>query len=403
MKSTAADRRLKISFFVHDLATNPIGRVVPIASALARDLDVEVLGFLLSGDEIYAPYRDLFEYHTMRVSRNVHRVLAAAPALARAATGDAIYACKPLVTSLGPALLASGFGRRRPLLLDVEDDEWITFGGSPAGFIRRDLIGGWRHATAWKYTQMLRPFTRCASAVTVVSSSLERRYGGRRLLHGPDETRFDPDRPELDRVRCRRRLDLPLDRPVALFLGLPQPHKGWDVLLHALEASETADWLLALGGDPAHPEFLRAQERLGHRCRRIGFVPYDEQPSVLAAASAVPVPQLDVPFAHAQVSAKALDALAMRCPVIASRVGDFVEILDGEDGPRGWLTRPGNAADLSAALRAVADDRAEVARRTARGYEWFLRNASASAIRERLGAVFADLGLAAPAAARSVA
>jgi glycosyltransferase involved in cell wall biosynthesis len=389
-------RRIKISFFVHDLAANPVGRVVPIASALERDFDVEVLGLLLSGPEVYAPYRSLFPYRTVPVSRDVRRVLGAIPALARQATGDVIYGCKPLVTSFGPALVASGFGRRKPLLLDVEDDEWIPFGTTAKEFVYRDVIRGWRHATAWKYTRLLHPLIRCASGVTVVSSRLERRYGGRRLLHGPDEHQFDPDRADLAPGDCRRHFHLPPDRPIALFSGLPQPHKGWDVLLDALQAAPAADWLLVLVGDPAHPEFVRAQERLGERCRRLGFVPYAEQPRLLAAASAVPVPQLDVPFAHSQVSAKALDALAMRCPVIASRIGDFVDVLGGDGEPRGWLVNPGDSADLAAAFHAVVADPAEAFRRTSRGRAWFLREASASAIRARVTALLADIGVVGP-------
>jgi glycosyltransferase involved in cell wall biosynthesis len=389
-------RRLKISFFVHDLAANPIGRVVPIASALERDFDVEVLGLLLSGSEVYAPYRSLFPYRTIRASRDIHSVLGAIRALARLATGDVIYGCKPLVTSFGPALLASGFGRRKPLLLDVEDDEWTPFGATVTAFLYRDVIRGWRHATAWKYTRLLHPLTRCASGVTVVSSRLERRYGGRRLLHGPDEHRFDPDRADLDPKDCRQYFQLPPDGPIALFSGLPQPHKGWDVLLDALQAAPAAEWLLVLVGDSAHPEFVRAQERLGERCRRLGFVPYGDQPRLLAAVSAVPVPQLDVPFAHSQVSAKALDALAMRCPVIASRVGDFVDVLGGDTEPRGWLVNPGDPADLAAAFRAIVADPAEAFRRTSRGRAWFLREASASAIRVRVTALLAELGVIRP-------
>lgn len=389
--------RLKISFFVHDLATNPVGRVVPLASALQRDFEIEILGLLLSGEQVYEPYRTLFTYRTIRSRRDVHRVLRAAAALAQCATGDVVWGCKPLVTSFWPALLASGFGRRRPLLLDVEDDEWIPFGQTVPDFVRRDLIGGWRHATAWKYTRLLHPFVRCAAGITVVSRPLERRYGGRRLLHGPDERLFDPDRDDLDPARVRERLQLPSDRPLTLFCGLPQPHKGWDVLLAALEQPHVQDWLLVLAGDPLHPEFIRAQERLGARCRRIGFVDYADQPGLLAAITAVAVPQLDVPFARSQVSAKALDALAMRRPVVASAVGDFVEIIGGAaDGARGWLVSPGKPGELAAAFRAIADDPAEARRRSERGREWFLSEASASQIRSRVAAMLEDLHILTP-------
>lgn len=379
-------RRLRISFFVHDLASNPIGRASPIARALSRDFDIEILGLLLSGDDVYLPYRNLSDYRTMRCSRDVHAVLQASRVLAARATGDMVYAFKPLLTSFGPALWASGFGRRKPLFLDVEDDEWVPMGTSGVDFLWRDIIRGWRHATAWKYTRLIHPLTACASGVTVVSRALQRRYGGERLLHGPDEEAFDPGRSDLDSSKCRRALGLPFDRRLALFSGLPQPHKGWDVLLNALTQPEASDWGLVLVGDQEHPEFQRAAARLQDRCYRLGYVPYLEQPRLLAAVDAVPVPQLAVRFAQSQVSAKALDALAMRCPVIASRVGDFPEILAADSNePRGWIVEPGDAADLARALQRVADDKADRERRTMTGRLWFLREASASAIRQRFG------------------
>ncbi len=110
-----------------------------------------------------------------------------------------------------------------------------------------------------------------------------------------------------------------------------------------------------------------------------------DQPALLAAATAVPIPQLRTPFAEAQVPAKLLDALAMQVPVAASRVGDLPEILgDGTDAPRGWLYEPGDARGLAAALQAIAGDPADRARRTKAARDWFLQNASASATRGRL-------------------
>jgi glycosyltransferase involved in cell wall biosynthesis len=375
--------RLKVSFFVHDLAANPLARAVPLAQAVSRDVDVEVLGFLFSGDSVYAPYRDAVPYHAVPCRRDVRHTLAAIPALAARATGDLVYACKPLVTSLGPALWASGFGRRRPLVLDVEDDEWVPMGRSTREFVARDVVGGWRHATAWKYTRLLHPFTRCAAAVTVASAALERRYGGIRVLHGPDETVFDPDRADLSPARCRAALGLPASAPVAVFSGTPQPHKGWPVLIAALERPEAARWHLALAGR-ACAEFSDATARLGARCHVLGAMPYSDQPMLLAAASAVPVPQLDVRYAESQVSAKALDALAMRCPLIASRVGDFPAILDGEGERRGWLIQSGDPIALAKTFEAIESQPEERDRRAAAGRRWFLREASASATRTRL-------------------
>src|SRR4051812_24292241 len=97
----------KISFFVHDLAANPIVRAAALAAAASRDAEVEVIGFLHSGDDVYEPYRDQFTYKTLRVHLETGRALRALPQLAAMATGDILYACKPLITTLGPALWAT--------------------------------------------------------------------------------------------------------------------------------------------------------------------------------------------------------------------------------------------------------------------------------------------------------
>jgi glycosyltransferase involved in cell wall biosynthesis len=373
--------RARLSFFVHDLAANPVARAAPLALALAAEHEVELLGFLISGDQVYAPYRDRLPTVAVPCDRRTDRILAAIPKLAARARGDLVYACKPLLPSLGPALWASGAGRTRPLFLDAEDDEWIPFGSSLSSFVWRDLVKGWKHATAWKYTRALHPLTRVAQEVTVASRALQRRYGGTLVLHGPDESVFDPSRSELDGARCREKFRLPRDAPLALFSGVPQPHKGWDVLLDALASDGAREFHLVLAGPPGHPDFARAKERLGARCHPLGLLPNSEMPSLLAASDVVPLPQLDHVYSRSQVSAKGLEAMAMARAVIASRVGDLPEIL-GDD--RGWLCDPGSAPSLARAFSAVAHDPDERVRRGTRARRWFLDNASASAIRARL-------------------
>jgi glycosyltransferase involved in cell wall biosynthesis len=304
------------------------------------------------------------------------------------ATGHVVFACKPLLTTLGPALVATDLGKTKPLILDVEDDEWVPMGRNLAEFVWRDLVKGWRHATAWKYTILMHPLTYLVGASMVASTKLQKRYGGTVVLHGPDERVFDPDSPRLDKAACRRELRLPSHTPLALFAGLPQPHKGWAILLDALHRSEARSWDLVLVGDPRHPDFDRAGRSLGHRCHFLGFVPYDRLPSVMAAADAVPVPSLAVRFAQSQVSAKALDALAMKCALLASRVGDFPRILgEGDLEKRGWLHTPGDAAGLARDLNMVVSDPQERETRTMAGRRWYLQEACAGVIRLRIEAI----------------
>jgi glycosyltransferase involved in cell wall biosynthesis len=372
-------KRPRVSFLVYDLAGNAIVRAAPLVQALSTRFDVQVVGLLVSGPEVYAPFRGRFSFRTLRSSPYLPAVLAAVPRLARMADGDVLYACKPLPSTLLPARLAAA-RRGVPVLLDVEDDEWSARwvaepGPGPRGWLRR-LADTHRFQA-----RLLHPLTRGVAALTVSSRVLQARHGGVLLRHGPDADAFDPARPALaDLAALRRRFGLPADAKVALFAGVPRPHKGWEVLLDALRRPEAGAWVLAAAGDP-RPEHAAARAALGGRFHAVGTVANEEMPALLAAADAVPVPQLDRPYARAQLPAKALEAMAMALPVVCTTVGDLPEILG--DG-RGWLVPPGDAGALAAALAQVAADPDEARRRGARAREWFVREASVSAIAERL-------------------
>ena len=378
--------RRRVSFFVHDLASNPIVRAGALAKAMAREHDVEMLGFLHGDAGVYEPYRDLFPYKTLRVPLDTTAVLHALPRLAAMATGDIIYACKPLVTTLGPAVYAARRRSRRLLLVDAEDDEWVTPRSDWPGFLWCDVIKGWRHATAWKFTRAIHPLVGWADAVTVSTRALQRRYGGTIVRHGPVGEGYEPSRPDLaDRATLRRQWHLPAEAPLALFAGVPQPHKGWSTLMDALARPEAAAWHLVLAGPAGHPDFHLAAHALGRRCHVLGPQPHALMPALLAAVDAVPVPQAAVPFAVSQLPAKALEAMAMARPVIATRVGDLPEILG--EGQRGWLIPAGDAAALASALAEIAAAPAEAARRGRAARGWFLQEASPAAMAGKLRTV----------------
>lgn len=382
-----ASARPAVTLFVHDLAGNPIVRAAPLAAALSLDHRVEIVGLLLSGPAVYAPFRGRFDVRALRCGPHLPAILAAAPRLAAMATGDVLYACKPLFTTLLPAVLASRIGPR-PLLLDVEDDERAATSldapaRGPLGLLRRAAD---THALQ---ARLAHPLTRRARAVTVASRALQARYGGTLLRHGPDERTFDPARPDLaDRVALRARFGLPVDRKLAVFAGRPRPHKGWEVLVDALRRPEAAAWDLVVAG----PETLAldaAVSALGDRFHALGMLSNEEMPALLAACDAAPAPQLDVPYARAQLPAKVLEAMAMARPVVASAVGDLPEILG--EGARGWLVPPGDAAALARALAEVAADPAEAARRGVEARRWVVAEAGVGAIRATLAPIVADV------------
>ena len=78
-----------------------------------------------------------------------------------------------------------------------------------------------------------------------------------------------------------------------------------------------------------------------------------------------------VPSATEAFGVANIEALACGIPVVSSRTGGIPEVLDG--GNNGWLTEPGDADDLAAALRACIADEAERLARAANGKKFIGR------------------------------
>ena len=380
--------KTKCSLFVCNLPGNPIVRVAPIAYALEKlGFSVEVLGFLPDNCDVYRPYRDQFDYRTVRINPDRALTIVDSWRLARLCTGDVVYAFKPLWTSFFPALIASAFGRRRPLLLDVEDDDTRSDHHNQIRQMLRVAAGGFKEPRRVR-SQVLHPFTKCCTHLTVSTTRLQERYGGTILLHGPNELRFNPDLPHLNRDKCRAMFGLPAAEKIVLFAGQPRRHKGFATIVDAVARSEGAGFALALAGDESCPEYGDAQTRLGPRCIRLGAVNNARMPELLSAVDIVPVPQLRTAYAEAQLPAKLLEAMAMRKAVVVSRVGDLPKLV-GEDSRqlRGWVIDPGDGIQLANCFREIAADCRESQARGRAARKFYLENASTGAIASRLSAI----------------
>ena len=323
-----------------NLAGSHTVRVAPIAKALQRDHDVELIGVLARDAEIYPPLANAFVYHAVRwdAARGFGRALRE---VERAITGDLVYAFQPKLFSFGAALLHK-LRTGRPVMLDITDWEVWKIYREGAGIrhglaiARRLASRGWLSPDSSTYRYVLDKLIARADALTVVATFLQRRYGGVLLRHGPDTAVFDPARH--DGPALRQRWGLPAEPRLILFAGPPRPWKGLDQILAALDQIPARDVRVLMAGKRAGA----VPDRVIH----VGLQPHAVMPELLAMADLVVLPQRPHPMAVAQVPNKGLEAMAMAKPIVASRVGDLPDVLEG----CGVVVEPESTAELAAAI-----------------------------------------------------
>ena len=358
---------MRIAALMPNLATNHIVRVAPILKALQRNHDVELIGVLKQGEELFPPFAHEFDYRIVTWDGR-GGFLGTLREVEGKIRGDLIYAFQAATFSVGAALLGR-LRRRVPVIIDMADWEaWGMFRHRTklrhALHVCRHLIGpGWRAPGSLKYRYLIDKLCTRADAITVVSTALQRRFGGFLLRHGPDTTAFDPAR--FDRSTLRDKWGLPHDQHLILFAGTPSNWKGVDQLVRALDRLSSDRVRLVMAGKP----FPLTSDKMIH----MGFVPHAAMPELLTLSDLVVLPQQNHPMAESQIPNKAFEAMAMAKPIVASAVGDMGEVLDG----CGVVVEPEDVDGLARGIERVLADRAwaeELGRRArekcVREYSW---------------------------------
>jgi glycosyltransferase involved in cell wall biosynthesis len=145
---------------------------------------------------------------------------------------------------------------------------------------------------------------------------------------GVDLERFRPG----PREAARRRLGLPLDRPIVLTVRRLTPRMGLDGLIRAalLVADRIPGCLLLIGGKgPSRPqlESLIAKLGLEENVRLLGFIPDETLPLYYQAVDLFVIPSI----AAEGFGLVSLDALACDLPVLGTPAGGIVEVLSAID------------------------------------------------------------------------
>jgi len=158
------------------------------------------------------------------------------------------------------------------------------------------------------------------------------------------------------RDEARAQLGLPPEGPVFLFFGLVRPYKGLGTLLDALALLPRDEpWQCVIAGEfytPREPYDQRVAEYgLADRVRiEDRYLPNAEVPAYFSAADVCVLP-----FREATQSGVAALSVALRRPVLTTRVGTLAETIT--EGREGWLVEPDDPAALARRMTMIIRDR----------------------------------------------
>jgi glycosyltransferase involved in cell wall biosynthesis len=168
--------------------------------------------------------------------------------------------------------------------------------------------------------------------------------------NGIDRTRFRPR----DRVAARLALGLPLDRPLVLYVGNVEAHKGSLDLVRAFATlvRRVQDVTLVMVGDGAAMAECRMLTRqLGIEVSFVGARPHEEVPQWMAACDVCTLPSWNEGTPNV-----VLEALACGRRIVATRVGGTPAIVTSET--LGFLVPPKDPLALATAIeKALSLDR----------------------------------------------
>ncbi len=323
---------MKITILSHNLTSNAVMRAHRLGLAARHFAEVTLIGPVKHrgawGALPQEPWIKPVE------SKSFPKFYKSMLEIVAAAGGDVLIAVKPYLASYGVGLIAAEC-RGVPLILDLDDLD-VALAPHP----KRDLgesLTDLRDPASVIYLQILSKATVAAAAITVASTTLQKRFGGTLVPHGCPTELFEPA--AIDRDAARKQFGF--SGQVVLFPGTRRTHKGLKSLAKAVSRIPgTRLAVLCRPDDFCQPEWDEFP------LIRIPVIPYSDMPMLLAAADVVAIPQLDTEAARHQMPMKVYDAMAMGKPIVASTVSDLPLALDG----CARLVPPGDVGQLTEAI-----------------------------------------------------
>jgi glycosyltransferase involved in cell wall biosynthesis len=252
-------------------------------------------------------------------------------------------------------VLMSMVGRAlgRPIVMSLQTARH----DEPKSVITQGTLAWWAFSTANLYLSVSPGLSEAYLSAGLSPAKL------RQVPNGVDLTRFAPATAER-RLEIRRRLELPIDQPVILFVGIlsrdKQPHVLFDAWASLQRDPSRASTLVFVG--PTNPRQFEADADLAAEIRvqtrrlnlgdRVRFVPPTHEVHEYFQAADVYV----LPSAREGLPIALLEAMASGLPSIASRLPGSTDVIIA-DRKNGLLVPPGDASGFALALDAVLGDR----------------------------------------------
>ena len=140
------------------------------------------------------------------------------------------------------------------------------------------------------------------------------------------------------------------NKRVVMFLGTPRPHKGVDDLLAAFKKIKDLNLKLVIIGAENQQEFLnKIDQSIKDSVIVLPKTPFQKLPELLSIADIIVIPQRRTSDSVGQIPARLFDAMSMAKPIIATRVSDIPEVLDG----CGYLVDPNQPSQLVDAIQYI--------------------------------------------------
>jgi glycosyltransferase involved in cell wall biosynthesis len=338
---------VKISILCFDLSSNAFGRAWLLAKALSASYDVEIIGTSRKGG-IWAPMADSEIPVKEFIWDRYPKFSTIKKNILDAIDGDLILASKLMPTSFGIGLQKK-YSSGKPLLLDIDDWELGFFYHSGFwGRVGRFL--NFSNPNGLPYVWRMERLIRYADGISVSNRFLQKKFQGVLLPHCRDTTILDPMKFDSDKIKEKMGFR---NKRVVMFLGTPRPHKGLDDLLEAFKKIKASNLKLVIIGVENQQKFLNKVDlSIRESVVVLPKTPFQKLPELLSIADIIAIPQRQTSDSVGQIPARLFDAMSMAKPIIATRVSDIPEVLDG----CGYLVDPNNPSQLVNSIQYILNN-----------------------------------------------